>query len=213
MLESTDVASNALGTQLFVGAKTFANVNTFDSSGYPKRGIAAGVSAGFRSDATPGHSDRIGTSATFAGSVATHIPFDRHQRFILSSRARVEGIVGSYPFYFAPTLGDQDIRAYNAEQLAGNGVFGQSTDLRIEFIRIRTGLPGAIGIAGSVDHGLAFGPDVDGKGTYHASVGGALFWSILGQFGLSVGYHHGFQGGNRLAISFGSLFGTTGISE
>jgi hypothetical protein len=188
-------------------------MNTFDSGTYPKRGIAVGVSAKVRSDVTPNESDRIGTSGTFAGAVATHIPFDRRQRFILSSRARVEGIVGRYPFYFAPTLGDPDIRAYNVEQLAGNGVFAQTTDLRIEFARIKKGLPGAFGIAGAVDHGLAFGPDVDGKGTYHVAVGGSLFWSILGTMGLNAGYYYGFQGAQRLSITFGALFGGTGFEE
>ena len=211
--ESPDVAPNSLETKLFLGATAFIGVNTFDSAGYPKRGIAAGVSAKVRSDATPSDSARIGTSGTFAAAVATHIPFDRRQRFILSSRARVEGIVGSYPFYFAPTLGDPDIRSYNLEQLAGNGVFSQTNDLRIELVRIKNGLPGAIGIAGAVDHGLAFGPDIDGRGTYHVAVGGSLFWSILGQMGLSAGYYYGFQGAQRLIIAFGGLFGSTGFEE
>ncbi len=210
---SPDVAPSSLGTKLFVGTTAFVGINTFDSAGYPKRGIAAGVSAKVRSDVTPNENERIGTSGTFAGAVATHIPFDRHQRFILSSRARVEGIVGKYPFYFAPTLGDPDIRAYNLEQLAGNGVFAMTTDLRIELVRIKKGLPGAIGIAGALDHGLAFGPDVDGKGTYHVAVGGSLFWSILGQMGLSAGYYYGFQGARRLIITFGALFGSTGFNE
>ena len=210
---SPDAASNALGTKLFLGATAFVGVNTIDVAGYPKRGIAAGVSANFRSDATPSEGDRIGTSGTFTAAVATHIPLDRHQRFTLSSRARAAGIVGNFPFYFAPTLGDQDIRAYNAEQLAGNGVFAQTSDLRMEIIRIRTGLPGAIGIAGSIDHGLAFGPDTDANGTYHASIGGSLYWSILGVLGLSVGYHYGFEGGRRLAITFGPLFGATGVEN
>jgi len=208
---SPDVAPSSLGTKLFVGPTAFVAINTFDSATYPKRGIAAGVSAKVRSDATPDEGDRIGTSGTFSGAVATHTPFDRHQRFVLSSRARVEGIVGKYPFYFAPTLGDPDIRAYNLEQLAGNGVFAQTTDLRIEFARIQKGLPGAFGIAGAVDHGLAFGQDVDGKGTYHVAIGGSLFWSILGQMGLSAGYYYGFQGARRLIISFGALFGNTGV--
>jgi hypothetical protein len=210
---SPDVAPNSLGTKLFVGATAFVGINTFDSAGYPRRGLALGVSAKVHTDATPNENDRIGTSGTFAGAVATHIPFDRRQRFVLSSRARVAGIVGKYPFYFAPTLGDPDIRAYNLEQLAGNGVFAMTTDLRFEFVRIEKGLPGALGIAAAVDHGLAFGPDVVGKGTYHVAVGGSLFWSILGQMGLSAGYYYGFQGARRLIITFGGLFGSTGFEE
>jgi len=208
--QSPDVAPSSLGTKLFTGATAFVGINTIDSAGYPTRGIAARVSANVRTDATPNESDRIGTSAAFSGALATHIPFDRSQRFILSSQARVEGIVGKYPFYFAPTLGDPDIRAYNLEQLAGNGVFAQTTDMRFELVRIEKGLPGALGVAAAVDHGLAFGPDVDGSGTYHVAVGGSLFWSILGQMGLSAGYYCGFQGARRLIITFGALFGHTG---
>ncbi|MEM8605805.1 MAG: hypothetical protein AAGF92_01770 [Myxococcota bacterium] len=211
--QSPDVNPNSLGTKLYLGSTVFIGINTFDSGAYPRRGVAAGASVKVRSDVTPNDGDRIGTSGTFSGAVATHIPFDDLQRFVLSTRARISGIVGRYPFYFAPTVGDPDIRAYNLEQLAGNAVFSQTTDMRFEFVRIKKGLPGGIGIAAAVDHGLAFGGLVD-NGTYNVAVGGSLFWSILDVMGLSAGYYYGFEGGaQRLIIAFGALFGTTGVEE
>lgn len=211
VLQSPDVAPELLEARYFAGGTALASVQTLDNPAYPKRGVAAELSASLRSDLTPGNR-RVGTSGSFAAALATHLPLSRSQRFVLSSRVRTEGIVGNFPFYFAPTLGDQELRAFNAEQLAGNGVFAQSTDLRVELLRFRRVLPSALGLAASVDHGLAFGPSVASGGSYHLSLGGSVFWAILDTIGLSVGYYRGIEDGQRLVIGFGPLFSTTGAS-
>ena len=207
VVQSPDVPTRDLQGRYFVGSTADARVNTLDNPMYPRRGISAGISATVRRDVT---NDSTGTSATFRAALSTHIPFDRSERLVLSTRGRIAAIVGDYPFYFLPTLGDRDLRAYNAEQLAGNAVFSHTTDLRLEMIRISDGLPSAIGIAGSIDHGRAFGPDVPGD-KHHVTVGGRVFWSILGTIGLSVGYYRGLPEGDRLVIGLGPLFAETGL--
>lgn len=212
VVQSTDVMANSLDSRVFAGAVIHATISSIDSPMYPKRGIAIQATANVLSDVTPSVDNQIGNSATFTGAVVTHIPFDRGERLILSTRARVAGIIGDYPFYLAPTLGASDLRAYNAEQLAGNAVFVHSTDLRLEVLRFKTGLPSAVGVSGGIDHGLAFGSKAAG-GTYHAMAGGSVFWNILGAVGVGVGYYRGFNNGSRFTLSVGPLFGATGFTQ
>ncbi|MEO1171969.1 MAG: hypothetical protein AAFX94_07930, partial [Myxococcota bacterium] len=211
IVESTDVSALELQSRMFAGADLFAEVNTIDNSTYPKRGLALQLLVRGRSDVTTGTERNIGTSGLFSGSVATHIPFDRNQRFVLSTRARVTGIVGDFPFYHAPTLGDRDLRAFNDEQLAGNAVFSHTTDLRIELFRFQENLPGAIGIAAGFDHGTAFGNLVSGD-NYNFAFGGTVFWNLLDAVGLSVSYFEDPDSdASRFTLGLGPLFSSTGF--
>ena len=200
---SNDIQPQVLQNRYFIGGQAFMSLDTRDNKVYPKQGLIAEVSSKIQTDVS---SDRpTGTSVLFEGLLGTHLSFDRSQRLTLSSNFRAAGIIGSYPFYFAPTLGDRDLRAYNDEQLAGNGVFAHSSDLRFEVVRIRHVLPSTIGMAASFDHGRAFGPDIVGN-NYHAIVGGTVFWNILGAVGLRVSYYHGLRNEQRFVFGLGSLF-------
>ncbi|MEM6531773.1 MAG: hypothetical protein AAF654_04085 [Myxococcota bacterium] len=212
VVAATDVTAESLQNRFYAGGQAFVELNTLDNSGYPKRGLFAQVAATVRTDVTTGTESQIGTSGLFSAVVGTAIPFDRSQRFVLSTRARVQQIIGDFPFYHAPTLGDADLRAYNDEQLAGNGVFAQSTDLRVEVLRFKTGLPGALGFAASIDHGYAFGSDVVSE-DYNVVVGGSVFWSILDLVGLNVAYFRGLDDGSRLTVGIGPLFARTGFVQ
>ncbi|MEM6731228.1 MAG: hypothetical protein AAF658_06710, partial [Myxococcota bacterium] len=190
----------------------FAELSTIDNPTYPKRGVFAQVFGKVRTDVTTGTDTNIGTSGFFSAALGTLIPFDRSQRFVLGTRAKYQQIVGDFPFFHAPTLGDRDLRAYNDEQLAGNGVFAHSTDLRVELLRFESGLPSALGIAGSIDHGFAFGSDV-AEEDYNVVVGGSVFWSILDLVGVKVSYFQGLDDGSRLMVGIGPLFAQTGFIQ
>jgi hypothetical protein len=126
------------------------------------------------------------------------------------SRARVEGIVGAHPFYFAPTLGANELRAHALQQFAGDVAFAHTNDLRIDVIRIDNVLPGSIGVTLSADHGRVFGRGVTGD-DYHFDYGGGLYWSIISELGIAVSYHRGLDGSERVEAALGPLFNTTGF--
>jgi hemolysin activation/secretion protein len=121
----------------------------------------------------------------------------------------VVGIVGPHPFYFAPTLGDTTLRAYRFNQLAGDVAFSQTTDLRIDVFRIRSWLPGTIGVNLSLDHGRVFGPSA--SSVYHLDLGGGVWWSLLDAVGVSLSYYRGLLGGSRFVFALGPLFSRTGF--
>lgn len=209
---SPDVDDAAFNDRYFLGARLRFGVDSRTNKLYPKSGFTFETTAAMRTDMTDSSFD---TSATFTGAIGTHVPFDRTGRFVLTTRARAEGIVGDYQFYWAPTVGDRDLRAYNAEQFAGDLVFAHTTDLRVELLRIRKFLPGNIGLAGSIDHGRAFGlaSDVDvDVNDYHVSAGGTLFWNVFGLFGAFGSYHRGlFDDTERIVIALGGQFAETGF--
>ena len=122
----------------------------------------------------------------------------------------LEGIVGPHPFYFAPTLGSSDLRAYRREQLAGENAFAHTSDLRIDVVRFYSGLPSTLGINLSIDHGRVFGPSITGN-AYHLNYGGGAWWSILDVIGVSAAYYVGLDGGSRFVASLGPLFSESGF--
>jgi hypothetical protein len=203
---SPDVTKDALGPRYFAGARVFAETNTYDSLTLPRRGVALHASVEGRYDVVKGN--QLSTNYKLAGAVA--IPIDRHQRFVILSRAVVEGIVGEHPFYFAPTLGDGQLRAYHQQQLAGDVAFAQTTDLRIDVFRIGSVVPGTIGINLSVDHGRVFGSTINSD-YYHMNYGGGVWWSIVDLIGVQLSYHRGLDGGERISLAVGPLFSNTGF--
>ncbi|MBS1153017.1 MAG: metallophosphoesterase, partial [Myxococcaceae bacterium] len=169
LVSSPDVTASTFGPRYFGGARVFAETNTFDNLALPRRGVALHASVEGRYDLARGTQ----FSTTYKVAAATALPLDRNQRFVLLSRARIEGIVGPHPFYFAPTLGDPQLRAYHKDQLAGELAFSQSTDLRIDVFRFDSVVPGTMGVNLSVDHGRVFGEGITGK-YYHLNYGGGL---------------------------------------
>lgn len=199
-------ADEAFGPRYFAGARVFAEVITFDSRTLPRKGVALHASATGRYDVAAGRDFSMNVKA--AGAFA--VPIDRGERFVVLSRALVEGIVGRHPFYFAPTVGAGELRAYNFQQFAGDVAFAHTTDLRVEVFRIESTVPSTIGVNASVDHGGVFGNSVSG-GRYHVSLGGGVWWSIVDLIGVWVGYHRSIDGAERFAVLLGPLFADMGF--
>ncbi len=202
---SPDVRHDALGPRWFAGARFFVDLNTFDSLTLPRRGVALHASLEGRADVLRG----ADFSITYRAGAAAAVPFDRSARVVLLTRVLAEGIVGSYPFYFAPTLGEPWLRAYRQEQLAGSFVFAHSSDLRVDLVRFETVLPSSLGLNLSVDHGRAFGPGFADR--WHLSLGGGAWWSLVDTLGLGLSLHHGIDGGWRFSFAAGALFSNPGF--
>ena len=199
-------ADDAFGPRYYAGARVFAEVITFDSRTLPRKGVALHASATGRYDVAAGRDFSMNVKA--AGAMA--VPLDRSERFVVLSRVLVEGIVGRYPFYFAPTIGAGELRAYNFQQFAGDVAFAHTSDLRVEVFRIQSTLPSTIGVNASFDHGSVFGNSVRG-GNYHVTLGGGVWWSIVDLFGIWAGYHRSFDGAERISVLVGPLFADMGF--
>ncbi|MBK7861774.1 MAG: hypothetical protein IPJ65_24790 [Archangiaceae bacterium] len=203
---SSDVSPDAFGARAFAGTRLFAEANTFDSMTLPRRGVALHGSMIARFDVL--HGGGFSTNHRIAAAAA--IPIDREARFVILTRAAVEGILGAHPFYFAPTLGSAQLRAYADQQFAGDLAFAHSTDLRIDVLRIESTLPGTLGVSLAVDHGRVFGRGIAGN-DYHVDFGGGLWWCVVDLIGVSVTYYRGLDGAQRVAAEVGPLFSKLGF--
>jgi len=201
-----EISPDTFGPRGFGGMRFFAEVNTFDSLTLPRRGVALHTSVEWRWDPISGGPG----SSNHKLAAAVAVPFDRAERFVLLSRVYLEGIVGRHPFYFAPTLGDPQLRAYVQQQFAGDVAFAHSNDLRIDLVRVGQNVPSTLGINLSADHGRVFGRGVVGD-DYHLSLGGGVWWSVADLFGVSIGYHRSLDGAERFSAAIGPLFATTGF--
>lgn len=201
-----DVEPNELGARVFTGARIFAEINTFDSLTLPRSGVALHTSVEARFD--PQHLSNFSTSHKIAAAVA--LPLDRAQRFVILTRAKLEGIVGDHPFYFAPTLGANELRAMHLQQLAGDLAFSHTTDLRVDVIRIRGMIPSTIGLNVSADHGRIWAKGVYSN-DYHFNYGGGLWWSIVDLMGIQLSYMRGLDNEQRFVVAVGPLFAGTGF--
>ncbi len=201
-----EISPDTFGPRGFAGVRFFAETNRFDSLTLPRRGVALHTSVELRWDPVSGG---VGSSShKLAAAVA--VPLDRGERFVILSRAYLEGIVGQHPFYFAPTLGEPQLRAYVQQQFTGDVAFSHSNDLRIDVLRIGQGVPSTVGVNLSLDHGRVFGRGVLGN-DYHVSLGGGLWWSVADLFGVSVAYHRSLDGAERFTAAIGPLFANTGF--
>jgi hypothetical protein len=196
----SDQTRDALGMHAFIGARIFAQTQTFDSLTLPTRGVGASLSIESRYDLVRGRQ----FSSTYKAAAAAAIPFGRQHKVVLQSRVSLEGIVGDHAFYFEPTLGDIELRAYHSQQLAGEIAFAQTTDLRFELLRL-TSVPGSGGVIVSVDHGRVFGPSINSD-LWHLSAGGSLYLSIMDVMGFSLGYYRGIDGGSTVRFMLGPMF-------
>jgi len=212
LLPTNQVQGEALNDRYYVGGRLRFAVDTRTNTTYPKSGFTFEGTAEVRTDLTG--FDDYNTSATFTGAVGTHLSLDPKGRLVLTSRARaahVENLRGALFFYWLPTLGSNDLRGFNDEQFTGETVFAQTSDLRLEVLRIRRVLPGNLGIAGSLDHGRAL--RTGGGDDYHVSAGGTLYWNLFGLFGLAGSYHRAlFDDSERFIIGIGPQFADTGFT-
>ncbi len=199
--EATDVSPDELGARGFLGGSVFMKGSTIDNPMLPRRGIAARAALEGRFDvARPS-----AFSTTGLLSAAVVFPLERSERFVILTSASVEGILGPHPFYLAPTLGMQQLRAYGQQQLTGDLAFAHTTDLRIDVLRIESVVPGTVGVQLSVDHGRVWNRG-EASNAYHVSLGGGLWWSIVDVLALQLGYHRSLDGASRFSFSVGPMF-------
>lgn len=205
-VNATPEGRDAIGTRFFTGARLYALATTFDDLTLPTRGVGLSVSVESRADLLRLSSTPVSTS--YKAVAAAAVPFDRTHRVVLLSKLSLEGIVGAHPFYFSPTLGRGELRAYHLQQLTGDVAFAQTTDLRVEVLRHSA--PGIIGVNLSVDHGRVFAPQISSR-TWHLSLGGSVWWAIMDTMAVSAGYYRSLAGGDSFMVMFGPLFVPTAI--
>ena len=110
-----------------------------------------------------------------------------------------------FEFYQAATIGaNNGLRGYRNQRFTGKNAFVQSTDLRLNLTRIKTGwFPVYLGVYGGADYGRVWIEDDNSK-KWNNSVGGGVFVNMAN---MMTGNISAFNSDDGLRLAFKLGFG------
>jgi len=198
---NTVIGDNVDITNDFVGAELAYGFENRDNKAFPTLGMETNIQVGYKSN--------INDSNGF-GYIIPSIAFDyklvASGQLVLATKLTGHVNVGDdFEFYQAATLGaNNGLRGYRNERFTGKSAFVQSTDLRLNLRKVKTGiLPLNIGIYGGVDYGRVW---IDGEDSdkWNNSIGGGLFFNGADMI---IGNISAFNSDDGLRLAFKLGFG------
>lgn len=126
-------------------------------------------------------------------------------KLTFASMVKFKSIIGSgFEFYQGATIGgDDDLRGYRSGRFTGNRSYMQSSDLRLDLLRLKIGIPMRLGIFSGFDYGRVWLND-EVSHRWHTSYGGGLWLNGAQMITAHVSYFKGLDVGR---IVFGLNFG------
>ncbi|PTM11954.1 MAG: phosphoesterase [Bacteroidetes bacterium] len=198
---NTVIGDNVDITSDFVGAELAYGFENRDNKAFPTLGMETNIQVGYKSN--------IDESNGF-GYIIPSIAFDyrltANGQFVLATKFAGHFNIGDdFEFYQAAALGASNgLRGYRNERFTGKSAFVQSTDLRLNLRKVKTGiLPLNIGIYGGLDYGRVW-IDGDNSDRWNNSIGGGLFFNGADMI---IGNISAFNGDDGLRLAFKLGFG------
>ena len=186
----------------FFGAEASYSFVNKDNKAFPTLGLQTNLQVGFKSN--------IDESKSF-GYVIPSIGFDYKLepsgQLVLATKLKGHINLGDdFEFYQGASLGASDgLRGYRNQRFTGKNAFYQSTDLRFNLRKVKTGiLPLNIGIYTGIDYGRVW-IDEEDSDKWNNSFGGGIF---INGADLITGNISAFNSddGLRLAFALGFAF-------
>ena len=188
--------------------KNFGDVNAeytfenYDNASNPTLGITFSLLGGFKMNLS--ETERrfpYGESA-----LGFNYRLSSDGKLVLATLGKVRALFDDhYEFYQAATVGgDFDLRGFRNQRFSGKTSFYQSTDIRYNFGKFRSGfVPMSYGIFAGFDYGRVWLKD-DNSDKWHQSVGGGIWLNGVNLITTKLSYFHSTDGGR---VSFGLGFG------
>jgi Calcineurin-like phosphoesterase len=186
----------------FAGVEATYNFQNRDNKAFPTLGMEVNLQVGYKTN--------LDESNNF-GYIIPSLSFDYKLvpsgQIVLATKLKSHLTLGDgFEFYQAASLGASDgLRGYRNERFTGKSAFYQSTDIRLNLRKVKTGLlPLNIGIYGGVDYGKVW---VDGEDSnkWNNSYGGGVFANMLNMMSLNLSAFNS-NDGLRLAFKLGFGF-------
>lgn len=193
--DNIDVSSKFIGSEI-----VYSYLNK-DNDAFPTLGMETKLTAGYKSN--------VDNSNDF-GYLIPELAFDYrlvpNGQLVLATKLLGHLNFGDgYEFYQAASIGAiNGLRGYRNQRFTGKNAFVQSTDLRLNLRKLKTGLlPLNIGFYGGFDYGRVWLDD-DDSDRWKTSVGGGIFANAAGMmtFNLSA-----FHSADELLLAFKLGFG------
>jgi len=127
-------------------------------------------------------------------------------QLVLATKIKGHLTIGDdFEFYQAASIGASDgLRGYRNQRFTGKSAFYQTTDVRLNLRKVRTGLlPLNIGIYGGVDYGRVWVENQDSD-RWNSAIGGGIFFNGADMI---TGNISAFNSDDGLRLSFKLGFG------
>ncbi len=194
--DNIDVSNNFLGAEVSYSFENYGNI------AFPTLGMKTSLVFGYKSN--------IDNSNEFTYLIP-QLGFDYklipNGQLVLATNLRGHlNFSKGYEFYQAANIGaDTGLRGYRNQRFTGKNAFVQSTDLRFNLRKLKTGLlPISMGLYGGFDYGRVW-LDNDNSKTWHTSIGGGFFVNMVDMMTLNLSAFHS-DDGVRFAFKLGFGF-------
>lgn len=173
--------TNGLETQNdFISADATYTYQNKDNEAFPTLGMQTSLQLGYTSNL-----EESNGFAYFIPELGFDYKLDSSGQLVFATNAKAHFIFGDgFEFYQSANLGaNNGLRGYRNERFSGKNSFYQSTDLRLNLRKVRTGLlPLNIGIYGGFDYGrvwvdddLVLNNNSFNSNIWNTSIGGGIF--------------------------------------
>ncbi len=197
------VANGEDSRKSFVGGEVAYSYMNKDNKAFPTLGMETSFQLGYKSN--------ISDSDKGFGYVISELGFDyklvSSGQLVLATKIRSHINFGNdFEFYQGANLGaNNGLRGYRNQRFTGKSAFVQSTDLRLNLRKVKTGLlPLHIGLFGGADYGRVW-LDGEDSNTWHTSLGGGIFVNLADMMALNISAFNS-DDGMRLAFKMGFGF-------
>jgi len=200
-INSFYVSNGEENEKSFVGIEATYNYRNKDSEAFPTLGMEAVLQTGYKNN--------LDGSKGF-GYIIPSLGFDyklvSSGQLVLATKTKGHITIGNdFEFYQGANIGgDDELRGYRNQRFTGKNSFYQTTDVRLNLRKIKTGLlPVNIGIYGGLDYGRVWLDDDNSK-KWNNSYGGGIF---INGADMITGNLSAFSSDEGLKIAFAIGFG------
>jgi hypothetical protein len=194
--------TNLTNKNTFLGAEAHYNFENQDNKAFPTLGMKADLTIGYKSNTE--------SNADF-GYIIPTLSFDykltTSGQLVLATKVKGHLNFGNgFEFYQGASIGAHDgLRGYRNQRFTGKNSFYQSTDVRLNLRKIKTGLlPLHIGVYGGYDYGRVW-LEHDSTNDWNSSLGGGIFLNGADMITANLGVFKGDEYA-RIAFSLGFSF-------
>jgi len=193
--------NRVFNNQNFVGGELSYHFKNVDNESFPTLGMEINITTGYKSN--------IDESTGFGylkPNIAFDYPLTSNGRIVFATKLGGQVNFGDdFEFYQAARLGARNgLRGYRFDRFLGNSSFYQSSDIRFNLKKFRTGLfPVTVGLYGGFDYGKVWADNLP-TGDWNTSIGGGFIFDAADLLSASIAV---FNSDDDMRIVFGVGFG------
>ena len=186
--------------QNFIGGELRYYFKNVDNESFPTLGMEIDISTGYKSNL-----DESTGFGFLKPSISFDYPLINSGAIVFATKLGGQVNFGDdFEFYQAARLGARNgLRGYRFDRFLGNSSFYQSSDIRFNLKKLKTGLvPVTIGLYAGFDYGKVWAENLP-TGDWNTSVGGGFIFNAADMFSASIA---AFNSNDDMRIVFGVGF-------